>query len=161
MQMPMKLHEPVRIKRSRRHLTYAIGFGLWLTGAAWLVFHYFLKVQGEFGPAENPLTHWWLAAHGLFAFATLWLFGLLWGQHVIGAWKSGRHRISGSILFAILAVLIGSGYLLYYAGGDETQAITAVIHWGAGLALPLPFVFHRFRKAMARSLTPRDSGKKV
>jgi hypothetical protein len=150
MTMPVKFHEPVRIKRGRRWLSYWIGFGLWLTGAAWLVFHYFLKVQSEFGPAENPLTHWWLAAHGLFAFATLWLFGLLWGQHIVGAWKSGRHRISGSVLFAVLAALIGSGYLLYYAGGDETRRITAIVHWGIGLAVPLIFVFHRHRKTMLR-----------
>ncbi len=69
MHMPVRPYEPVRLKRSRRWLTYGIGLGLWLTGAAWLVFHYFLKTPSLFGPAENPLTHWWLAAHGLFAFA--------------------------------------------------------------------------------------------
>ena len=159
MQMPVKLHEPVRIKRGRRRLTYAVGLGLWLTGAAWLVFHYFRKVTTDFGPAENPLTHWWLAAHGLFAFATLWLFGLLWGQHIVGAWKSGRHRLSGGVLFAVLAVLIASGYLLYYAGGDETRAITSVIHWGIGLAVPLAFIIHRFRKAVpTRSRIRPDGG---
>jgi hypothetical protein len=47
-------------------------------------------------------------------------------------------------------VLIASGYLLYYAGGDETQAIAAVIHWGIGLAAPLVFVLHRFGKKIAQ-----------
>lgn len=140
--------EPVRIKRGRRVLTYAVGLGLWLSGIAWLVFHYFLRTKTEFGPAENPLTYWWLAAHGLFAFATLWLFGLLWGQHIVGAWKTKRHRISGVTLFALLTVLIASGYLLYYAGGDKTQAVVAVIHWGLGLALPLPFLIHRIGKSL-------------
>lgn len=159
MHMPVKLYEPVRIKRSRRLLTYAVGLGVWLTGVAWLVFHYFLKTRTEFGLAENPLTHWWLASHGLFAFATLWLFGLLWGQHVVGAWKTGRHRVSGSILLGVLAVLIASGYLLYYAGGDETQAIVSVVHWGIGLAVPLTFLVHRFRKPVPlRSRIGADDG---
>ena len=157
MHMPVKLYEPVRLKRGRRWLTYGIGFGLWASGSAWLVFHYVLKVKSPFGPAENPLTHWWLAAHGLFAFASLWLFGLLWGQHIVGAWKSGRHRVTGSVLFAILAVLIATGYLLYYAGGDETQTITAVLHWGIGLAVPVPFLLHRFRKRGPR-LPPQGGG---
>ena len=150
MHMPVRLHETVRIKRGRRWLTYGIGFGLWMTGVAWLDFHYFLQTKTEFGPAENPLTHWWLAAHGLFAFATLWLFGLLWGQHIVGAWKSGRHRISGSLLFGVLAVLIASGYLLDYAGGDDTRALISLLHWGIGSALPLPFVLHRFMSILPR-----------
>lgn len=159
MNMPLKLYEPVRIKRGRRWLTYGIGLALWLSGAAWLVFHYFLKTETDFGPAENPLTHWWLAAHGLFAFASLWLFGLLWGQHIVGAWKTGRHRISGSLLFGVLAVLIASGYLLYYAGGDETRDIVAILHWGAGLAVPVPFLVHRLRKAVPlRSQLMPDDG---
>lgn len=159
MHMPVKLYEPVRIKRGRRWLTYGIGLGLWLTGAAWLVFHHFLKTETTFGLAENPLTHWWLAAHGLFAFATLWLFGLLWGQHIVGAWKTKRHRISGGALFAVLIVLIASGYLLYYAGGDEARTITSIVHWGIGLAVPLPFILHRFRKAVPlRSRLMSDDG---
>ena len=148
MHMPIKIYEPVRLKRGRRWLTYGIGLGLWLTGAAWLIYHYFLRTETAFGPAENPLTHWWLAAHGLFAFASLWLFGLLWGQHIVGAWKSGRHRITGSLLFSLLVALIGSGYLLYYAGGDETRSIVSLLHWIVGLAIPLPFFVHRFLKAV-------------
>lgn len=152
MNMPIRTFEPVRIKRGRRWLTYGIGAGLWASGALWLGYHYFLKVHTIFGLAENPLTHWWLAAHGLFAFASLWLFGLLWGQHIVGAWKTGRHRITGSLLFAVLIVLIVTGYLLYYAGGDETQTIVAILHWVIGLAVPAPFLLHRlYRQVPLRS----------
>ncbi len=155
MQSPTRISDPVRLKRGRRWLSYGIGLGLWASGTIWLVYHYFLKQRTEFGLAENPLTHWWLALHGLFAFATLWLFGLLWGQHILGAWKTKRHRVSGSLLIAVLAVLIVTGYLLYYAGGDETQAIVSAVHWVVGLAAPLPFLLHRFVKSLrARPYTP-------
>jgi hypothetical protein len=159
MHMPVNMQEPVRIKRGRRWMTYAVGMGLWGTGAVWLVFHYFLQTKSEFGTEENPLTHWWLAAHGLFAFGMLWVFGLLWGQHIVGGWKSGRHRITGSLLFAVLAVLIATGYLLYYAAGDETRATVSLIHWGLGLAALVPFILHRFRKQVPlRSRLAEDDG---
>lgn len=146
MEMPIQIREPVRQTEKRRWLIYGIGLGLWASGTLWLVFHYFMQEQGEFGPAPNPLEHWWLAAHGLFGFATLWLLGLLWGRHIVSAWKTGRQRISGGLLFGFLIVLIVSGYLLYYTGGDETRSIVSLIHWTIGLALPLPFLVHRFLK---------------
>lgn len=147
-EMPIEFRETVRLAWRRRWLVYGVGLGLWLSGALWLAFHYFMRREGEFGPAPNPLEHWWLVAHGLFGFAALWLFGLLWGQHIAGAWKAGRHRISGGLIFATLALLIASGYLLYYTGGDETRSIVSLIHWTIGLALPLPFIVHRLQKAV-------------
>jgi cytochrome b561 len=63
------------------------------------------------------------------------------------------------MLFAVLAVLIASGYLLYYAGGDETRAIASVIHWGLGLIVLIPFILHRFRKRVPmRSRIQPDDG---
>lgn len=142
MEMPIRLHQPVRIQRSRQRAIYLVGAGLWASGAAWLLFHYAFKVKTLFGTAENPLTHWWIIAHGLLAFASIFLFGLLWGQHIVAGWKSGRHRWSGGAVFATLSILVASGYLLYYAGGDDTRAITSLVHWIIGLALPLPFLWH-------------------
>lgn len=155
MEMLIGIREPVRQTAKRRLLIYGIGLGLWSSGTLWLVFHYFMREQGEFGPAPNPLEHWWLAAHGLFAFAALWLLGLLWGKHIVGAWKTGRQRISGGLLFGILAVLIASGYLLYYAGGDDTRSVVSLIHWILGLALPLPFLVHRFLKTVPETSAPQ------
>lgn len=148
MEMPIGIREPVRQTAKRLRLINGIGLGLWSSGTLWLVFHYFMQRKGEFGPAPDPLEHWWLAAHGLFAFASLWLLGLLWGRHIVGAWKIGRHRISGVLLLGVLAVLIASGYLLYYSGSDETRSVVSLIHWTLGLALPLPFLVHRFLKTV-------------
>ena len=150
MTMPVRVQDPVHLGAARRRLLYGVGIGLWLSGAGWLVFHYFLRMQGEFGPEENPLTHWWLAAHGLFGFAALWVLGLLWGQHIVGAWRTGRRRLSGLVLCGLLAILIASGYLLYYAGGEKTRALAAIVHWAIGLALPLPYILHRILKSRAR-----------
>ena len=72
----------VRLGRSRRLALYVVGCGVWTSGALWLLFHYLLVQQGEFGPKISTLEPWWLKLHGAFAFATLWIFGLLWGVHV-------------------------------------------------------------------------------
>jgi len=121
---------------------YLVGAGLWLTGGLWLIFHHFMVHQTELGPSPDPLEHWWLATHGAFAFVSLWTMGLLWGVHVVRHWRAGRHRITGALLFATLAILIVSGYLLYYLGGDKSRALTSVVHWAIGLALPIPFLVH-------------------
>ncbi len=46
----------------------------------------------------------------------------------------------------MLAVLIASGYLLYYAGGERRARSVSVMHWAIGLAVPLPFLVHRLAK---------------
>jgi hypothetical protein len=128
--------------RARINSIFVIGIGLWLSGAAWLLLHYFMLRQTDFGPQHDPLEHWSIVAHGAFAFAAIWIFGLLWGTHIVKRWKAKRHRWSGSLLFAFLALLVVSGYLLYYVGDDQLRELTSKVHWIVGLGLPLPFVLH-------------------
>ena len=151
MQMPlMPVRAPVRLTKPRRLRLYGVGLALWATGALWLVFHYFMVSKTDFGPSPHPLEHWWLSLHGLAAFATLWMFGLMWGTHIVGGWQTGRRRITGSLLLLVLAELIGTGYLLYYPPGDDWVPTLAILHWAIGLAAPAPFIIHRFWARAAR-----------
>lgn len=134
--------DSIRLSSARRWTVYGVGAGLWLSGAAWLVFHYFLQRQTEFGSEPHPLEFWSRAAHGLFGFAALWTFGLLWGSHIARGWKWRRHRLSGGVLAGVILWLIVSGYLLYYLGNETALNATQLLHWAAGLALPLPFLAH-------------------
>jgi hypothetical protein len=129
---------------------YASGAGIWLTGALWLLFHYFLASDGPFGPTPHPLEFWSRAAHGAFGFASLWVFGMLWGSHVVEGWRSRRRRWSGSLAFALFAWLVASGYLLYYLGNDGLISAVSLLHWSIGLATPLPFLLHRFAGTAAK-----------
>jgi hypothetical protein len=135
----------------REVLVYAILGVLWTSGVGWLVFHYFLRQAGDFGELPHPLEPWWLRLHGAAAFATLWLLGLLWAIHVVPGWKA-RRRSSGVVLGIVLAALVLSGYLLYYAGGDEMRTAIALVHWIVGAALPLFLLPHVLRGR--RSGTP-------
>ena len=49
-------------------------------------------------------------AHGAMAFASLWLMD--GATHVVRGWRLGRHRKTGGTLFATMALLILSGFLL-------------------------------------------------
>ena len=140
---------PAAWPRGRRLGVYAVAAGLWLSGVAWLVFHYFLGTEGPFGARPHPLEHWWLALHGALAFASLWTLGLVWGVHVVHAWPTRRKRWSGILLLAGAGLLVGSGYLLYYAGDDALRTDVALVHWILGLACPALFLAHRFARRAA------------
>jgi hypothetical protein len=132
------------LSRARQLTVYTISLGLWATGAVWLIAHYLLTYEGEFGPLPHPLEFWSIAAHGAFGFASLWLIGLLWSVHIPAGWRSSRRRWSGGLMFGLAAFLIVSGYLLYYLGSADMIPIVAVLHWTIGLACPALFLLHRF-----------------
>jgi hypothetical protein len=151
-----------RLSRTRRLGIYGVGVGLWLSGALWLLFHYFLQVEGPFGSRPHGLEAWWLRLHGAFGFASLWLLGLLWGAHIAHAWSTRRKRWSGSLLLAGLAWLVVSGYLLYYLGDDALRADAALLHWTFGLACPAIFLTHRLaRRDRVPATRPEPSAPSV
>jgi hypothetical protein len=145
---------PPRLSRQRRILVYAIGLGVWASGAIWLVLHNFFMRETAFGPSPHPLEFWSRAAHGAFAFGALWLFGLLWAIHVPQAWRSLRRRWSGTLMFGLFLWLAVSGCLLYYAGDEWLLATATLLHWVVGLAAPVLFGVHRFASLESKSAVP-------
>ena len=133
----------LRFSRRLRRTWYAIGIGTWLSGVLWLIFHEFLARPSEFGVSPNPLEPWWLRLHGAFAFAALWLLGIVSALHIPPGWRTDRRRWSGGWLVAVIAWLILTGYLLYYVGADGPLAVIVVLHWAVGLAAPLAYLLHR------------------
>ena len=132
------------VSPARRWLVYGAALGLWITGAAWLYFHYFRQAHGAFGPAPDPSEPWWLKLHGAFAFAALWAFGLMWGVHVVKGWETTRRRWSGALFVGVLILLIVTAYLLYYLGDDSLRPLVSILHWAVGLGCPGLFLVHRY-----------------
>jgi hypothetical protein len=135
---------PVRPAGWQRLLIALTGSGLWLTGGLWLIFHYFLRRPGEWGPEPHELEPWWLRLHGAFAFGAIWVVGLLWGAHVLNAWATGRRRWTGGVLVAWLGLQVVTAYLLIYGTDDGAWGVVSPTHWVAGLALPLGYAAHRW-----------------
>jgi len=126
-------------RKAALYLAFAALFG---SGILWLIFHYFLMRQGEFGLEPHPLEAWCLRLHGAAAFVMLGFGGLLWGTHARPALLQSRWRNSGIAIVAVLVALAASGYLLYYASDDALRDGARLVHWLLGLTLALPLLIH-------------------
>lgn len=131
------------------------GAALWLSGAAWLLLHYYGQVEGEFGSETNPLEPWMLRLHGLALIPALLGFGGLFVVHVPKGWKDRRQRNIGLGLTALVGLLIVTGYLLYYLGSDGLREWASLIHWCIGLAVPIIFIWHYVSRTEAQRARKR------
>jgi len=74
--------------------------------------------------------------------AFLVALGILIPTHVKRAWQARRNRANGFILVAVIAMLIVTGYGLYYFGDDRWRSAASSIHLALGLASPMLLVLH-------------------
>lgn len=153
--------QPIRLGTRHKRALYAVFLALWGTGVLWLVFHYFLRVAGEFGDAAHPLEFWWLRLHGLAGFAALVAVGTVLPVHARRAWQLGKNRRSGLAMKAWLLWLAATGYALYYFVSEANEAWLPLAHWIAGLALPLGGLLHirlgRRRPGTSRRARPHTA----
>jgi len=146
-------HLQIRFSPDHKRAIYAVFLLLWLSGALWIGFHYFLRVPGEFGAHAHPLESWWLRLHGLAAFAALVVIGSVLPVHARRAWQLKKNRNSGLSMKLVFFWLAATGYALYYFSSDANEAWLPVLHWSVGLGLPLMLVFH-IRRGRSRPKIP-------
>lgn len=141
----------IRLSVPHRRWLAAVFGALWVSGALWLWFHFFLRTEGAFGPAPHALEGWWLRLHGLAAFAALVAVGTVLPAHAGRAWALKKNRGSGLAMKTALAWLALTGYALYYFADPEARPWLPWLHWVAGLAVPAVLVLHieRGRGAIA------------
>ena len=121
----------------RRTLLYATFAGLLLTGLTWAGFHYFVapRQAAAFEAATMKL-------HGGFAMLGLVMLGSLLPEHVARGWKGSKNRLSGTAMLIGCAFLIATGYLLYYAGGEELHRLASYIHLAFGVGFAVLGIAH-------------------
>lgn len=139
-----------RLARWQIWLLSLSGAGLWLTGSAWLLLHYYGQTEGEFGPEMNPLEPWMMKLHGLFLIPVLLGIGGMFVAHIPKGWSHSAQRLAGIVLTSVLAVLVATGYLLYYAGGEALREWSSLVHWTIGLSLPAIFLWHYINGQLVR-----------
>ena len=139
-----------RLARWQIWLLTISGSLLWLSGAAWLLLHYYGQVEGEFGVETNPLEPWMLKIHGAALIPALLGIGGLFIAHIPKGWKDYRQRLIGLALAVPIVLLILSGYMLYYVGDDDVRGWTSLIHWAFGLAIPILFIWHYVSRTEAQ-----------
>lgn len=150
--MPSRLRQ-VRLGKRHEASVLVCVAALVITGLLWLLFHFFVVVQGEFGEQHHPLEAWWLRLHGLAGMGALLLFGSLMPLHIRNAWQHGANRWSGGTLVVLMSVLTVSAYALYYAGGEQTRPWISTFHWVAGCVLGLSLPVHVLQRRRNRRRT--------
>jgi hypothetical protein len=113
-----------------------LGALLWISGAAWLVLHIAFAQQTPFGPLPNPWEAPLMRGHGVLAVGGVFLLGWIVGGHTLERWGSARNRLSGLALTGSAALLVASGYALYYTTGSLHEVAFRTHEWlGAGSLL--------------------------
>lgn len=121
------------------------------SGLGWLPLHYAWGAGA--GELPHPLEAWAMRLHGLAAFAGLFVLGVLAAAHVPQGWRlSGRHRHagqrgSGIALCTLAALLVASGYLLYYFALEAIRPPLGLAHAALGTAMVLLGGWHAGRRA--------------
>lgn len=142
----------MRLGKWHQGYLYLFSMLLVLSGALWLLFHYYVRMPGQFGDSPHLLEPWWLRIHGLSAAAFLIGFGSVLPGHVRRAWVGRRNRISGALFFTLLALLIATGYGLYYLGNDSVRDPVSLAHWLVGLGMPALMGCHIWLGRASRKL---------
>ncbi|HNL32874.1 MAG TPA: hypothetical protein PKI23_10920, partial [Pseudomonadales bacterium] len=132
----------IRLSSTHKRLIYLVFALLWMSGALWLLSHYFFAIEGDFGPTPHPLEKWALRLHGFTAMLALIAVGSLATHHMRLAWSRKQNHRSGMAMFTLNAWLAATGYALYYFATDDNAAWLPLLHWVVGLALPPALVAH-------------------
>jgi len=158
----MKPAAPDRIRLARWHentIYFTVGL-LTLSGMVWLLCHYVLAEEGEYGPMPHEWEGPMMTIHGAAAMLALFFLGSLLTAHMIKAWRARRNRWSGGGMAALCLLLTATGYGLYYVGDDTLREWLSWIHWLPGIAMPVLLGLHvyfgtRRAKARQKPLTKR------
>ena len=128
---------PIKLGRYHQWFLYGVGVILTLSGAVWLYLHYFVRVEGEFGPIHHPSEHLLLTVHGITAALMMVGLGSVLPGHVSRAWSMRRNVKTGIFMLTTMVILSLSGYFLYYLGVEGFREVAAIVHGGIGMVLPI------------------------
>jgi len=107
---------------------------LGLSGLAWMAGHGLLLLEPDRdGPEARSLLHRVLMAHGVLGYAGAILLGSLFGRHVPAGWSLRRRVVSGGAAIGLVALLLVSALLLYYAGSEEARELASWAHQALGV----------------------------
>lgn len=130
---PARTHGHYALAPRHQRIVVATSLFLALTGALWLIGHYFLAHADEFGASRHPIEGWALSLHGAAAMAFLVVLGSVLPVHARRAWHAGLNHASGLTVLGLALCLVLTGYGLYYAGSDSLRPWLSVGHWLIGL----------------------------
>jgi hypothetical protein len=118
------------------------------TGLVWMAYYYAIQaVPAWDGPDARRTLHHVIVAHGVAAYLGVLVWGSLFGRHIPAGLQSRRKLVSGIAALALAAVLVITGLLLYYAGGEGVRSVSSIAHQVFGVAVAVVVAVHVLAKA--------------
>jgi hypothetical protein len=142
-------------KRPRAAVYIVLG-GLWVSGCGWLILDLCCPKRGPFGAEPHPLEPPLLLIHGIAAVLGMYLLGWITARHVLRWWPARMRRVSGGALAAMLALLVLSGFALFFVSDDFWQRAAALSHEVLGVAVTAFAVQHWFFRRRRERVAERD-----
>lgn len=125
-----------------RRILYSLVLLSWCSGIAFFIFSRYVLIEGEFGPEKHPWQFPLLKVHGAAAFIMMLSLGAVITSHVPAGWRTGRHKIFGSILLGSIVFMVLSAWALYYLSSDANRELIGNIHAAVGVFLPFTVLWH-------------------
>jgi hypothetical protein len=156
-------HPVLKLPSWQRRVLYITSTLLLVTGIVWLAVHYSMGAGA--GELPHPLEVLCMRVHGAAAFAGLFALGMLAAAHVPAGWRVTRsahrradrasQRHSGVAMIGLSALLVLTGYALYYFAPEDWRPALGWLHAGAGVAMAtLGFVHARWLRARHTAPAP-------
>lgn len=123
----------MKVSPGLRAVLYLTFLLLAATGGVWL----WLGEDGAPGTRAGAMK-----LHGLLASGSLVLLGTFLASHVPTGLRARKRTPSGVSLLAIYLLLAGTGYLLYYAGGERLRELSSDAHVAGGVLSILAIALH-------------------
>lgn len=132
------------IQLSPRHKRwfYSVTTILFLSGAAWVLFGWLAEHSAARADLLQSLKSWMLKLHGAAAMAFLVALGILIPTHLKRAWQARRNRVNGAFFVTVVALLILTGFGLYYFGDERWRSGASWLHRVLGFAAPALLALH-------------------
>jgi hypothetical protein len=141
----------IRLSRAQQSWIYSTFGVLFLSGLWWTFLHFWGRTQGTFGEESSPFEPVSLEIHGAAAMVFLLVFGSLIPGHIRGGLLARKNFKNGISLVALSAILIVSGYLLYYSSGERVRTAVEWVHLAVGIAAVPALIWHVLAgRALAR-----------
>lgn len=135
-------HKGIRLSFRHQAWVYSVLGVLFLSGLAWMIVHYGMARTENEIPLPHPSEPLWLKIHGAAAMVTLLILGTLIPIHIKRAWAMRKNRLTGFIFTSLMAVLVLTGYGLYYSGSETLREWTSWSHMILGCLGPLFLAWH-------------------
>jgi hypothetical protein len=136
----------MKLRKTFKWILFTILTTAFASGTAWYIFEKWVRVQGTLGLDHHPAQEILLRIHGIVAYGTLLCLGYLLHSHVQPGLKGKRKKRTGITMISIFSFLILTALIQLYGPDSAFRDNSGLLHFYAGLSLPIFLGIHLFRR---------------